>query len=731
MAETRNSFVTFTADDDGRLMFLTLLEPFVLTAGVRPNFTQAKVPWSEFLKLKGSPRQRGTLAFWFTLAPGAGEPDVVYKGMRIVEVRASEIKVVRGQAVPRVSEYVLTIADFRERLLPPRGGRVNLGLVNPTLKELAAGDSAAAAAPATPGTPAAAPPIQPVAAVKRTNAQLLRYVFDQLLPKKGDNAGYELPHDNEVNAVEAARDLQWYGNFAADEAAKLLDRTHLVLCPSRSGKAIVYKVGSGNVPRVPAARQVYDLAMPETDVRGSRVIFTSAPNTIVETVELRGPSPSTWEFVIRNEKGQWTEINDKALKDQGLLPNGPVQAVQTGFLNVPARYRDNVRAELYRCIRLNQKTYPPLVRRMLRRRVVEDLMLADIDVRANRAVQNPGSGIWVNSNEPVPCNISLVIQSHGVIVTHERLGKLDRPTEVTEWESHFKALSGTDLVVKLSMEAAIEVQPFGQDQQQSKVKVPEYFSIGFRRIGPNVTQMSASEVEAEQKDPSDDTTFIAQPELRLIRTFTWGNNQPTTNEADLKKQAKTLADHYLSRVDRSPREIRVSGFWGVDLDGVVGEVRIDQERAETTIKLNPWFTPLGAGSLRGLAGGGGAGRGGAYPAQAETLARGLDLGAAGAAQPVVPIATAAPPVFVDSFIARIVGSGELPDLDAGTPDDPVGAHQWLYRFVEIKKAKAGHDGWASMPGGERAKLSIGWRRLTARRASRATAWTPPAWRARA
>lgn len=700
MAETRSNLVTFTADDDGRPMFLTLLEPFVITAGVRPNFTQAKVPWSEFLKLKGPPRQRGTLAFWFSFAPGAGDPDVVYKGMRIVEVRASEVKVPRGQLVPRVTEYVLTIADFRERLLPPRGGRVNLGLVNPTLKELAAGDAEPDATPPTPGQPAPPQPIRPVAAVKRTNAELLRYVFEQLLPKRGDNPGYELPAASEINAVEAARDLQWYGNFAADEAAKLLDRTHLVLCPSRQGKAIVYKTGSGNVPRVPATRKVYDLAMPETDVRGARVIFTSAPNAIVETVELRGPSATTWEFVIRNEKGQWTEINDKALKT--ILPDGPAQTVRQQFSKVPVLYRDNVRAELYRCIRLNQKTYPPLVRRMLRRRVIEDLTLADLDVRANRAVQNPATGIWLNSNEPVPCNIALVVQGQGVIVTHERLGKIDRPTEVTEWETRFQTLSASDLVVKLTMEAAIEVQPFGQDQQQSKVKVPEYYAIGFRRIGANVTQLSASEVEAQQKDPADDTTFVAQPELRLVRTFTWGNNKPTTNEADLKKQAKTLAEHYLAGpASRAPREIRVSGFYGVDLDGVVGEVRIDQERVETTIKLNPWFTPMSGGSLRGLAGaggGGGGGAGGAYPGQAGTLAQGLELGTAGAAQPVVPIASAPPPVFADSFIARIVGSGELPDLDADI-EGLIGAHQWLYRIVEVRKAKAGHNGWASMPGG--------------------------------
>jgi hypothetical protein len=115
----------------------------------------------------------------------------------------------------------------------------------------------------------------------------------------------------------------------------------------------------------------------------------------------------------------------------------------------------------------------------------------------------------------------------------------------------------------------------------------------------------------------------------------------------------------------------------------------------TEIKLNPWFTPLGASDVRGLS----LGPVDAYPEQANTLARGIDLGTSGATQPIVPIGLLPPSGFIDSFPARILGSKELPDLDQGTPDDPIGAYQWQYTFQEVSKSKAGYSGWTPLAGG--------------------------------
>jgi hypothetical protein len=267
--------------------------------------------------------------------------------------------------------------------------------------------------------------------------------------------------DRDVDAADPPQDLQWYGNYATDELARLLDHTRTVLCPTHEGTLRVKEIATGRFPSIPADRRDYDVPMPETDTRGTRVVFTSAPNAVVETVELKGPGPATWEFVIRNEKGEWTEVGDTSLQAQGILPGGPVETVRTRFGKVPSSHRDRVRSELYRCIRLNQTLYPSVVRRMLRRRVTEELNLADIDFRASRAVLNTANGLWQNAEEPVPCNVALVIPSHGVIQTHERLGRVSPAQLAGDFEGNFSALKPGQLVVKLSLEASVEVAPLG------------------------------------------------------------------------------------------------------------------------------------------------------------------------------------------------------------------------------------------------------------------------------
>jgi hypothetical protein len=51
--------------------------------------------------------------------------------------------------------------------------------------------------------------------------------------------------------------------------------------------------------------------------------------------------------------------------------------------------------------------------------------------------------------------------------------------------------------------------------------------------------------------------------------------EPTSNAEDLKKRANRLAARYLA-ARAQPQEIRVKGFWRVELSGLVSEVRIEQ-----------------------------------------------------------------------------------------------------------------------------------------------------------
>jgi hypothetical protein len=51
--------------------------------------------------------------------PGKDKPDVTIKGVRIVDVQASRRGVPAGQTTPRVVEYRLCLADFRDRFVAP------------------------------------------------------------------------------------------------------------------------------------------------------------------------------------------------------------------------------------------------------------------------------------------------------------------------------------------------------------------------------------------------------------------------------------------------------------------------------------------------------------------------------------------------------------------------------------------------------------------------------------
>jgi hypothetical protein len=477
--------------------------------------------------------------------------------------------------------------------------------------------------------------------------------------------------------------------------------------------------------------------MPPTDRRGEVVIFSSAPVPAVETRIIEGPSPKTWEFVIQDKSGKWVEVNDEKLRADRLIHDGgPEKTVKEKYAKVDVLYQGRVRSQLYHYIRLARAFFDPKLvgspqSQILRRRISTAGKLNDIEVLATIAQPDYVNGGWKNAKEPARCSAGFLNGQQNIIYVEQLLGKLGDSNPAADFEANFVALAGAtaaggtspprsaDLRVKLSIEQSVEVKDKGANPADAKRRKPAFYTVGFRRglDAGAIIKLTDGELTSEIDSPSEDTVFISRPELRLVADFTAGGDSkpPVHNQDDLDKKAKELAARYLKerRSDRAPRTIQVKGFYRVELNGRVSEVRISQSPPMTTVKVDSVWTPLGAGDItaligsgggKGGAGGAGGGGGGAgvgaepYPGQGQTLNEALGLGQAGATQPLVPIG---PPVShpptESSFAARITSSKELPDIDQ--PDDPVGANQYQYSFQEVTKAKAGYGGWTTLAGG--------------------------------
>jgi uncharacterized membrane protein YgcG len=705
MAETAENLVTFTPDDaDGVYVFLKLTEPFVLQRGLKPDVLRAVVPWTEFAKFQDNPIRSGTLRFWGATLPGGNrEADAEYKNMRVVEVAPTQMGVPRGFFAIRAVEFSLFIADFRWRMVPPRGGLVMLGLVNPALQDEESDE---------PTPPPQTPPAggAPAAAQKkpRPNTELLKACLDRTGVK------YELPAPSIVDAVQPAKNLHWFGSYATVELGKLLEHTGCVFCPSRSGAGVVYRNGDGNEPRVPRQpidRLSADVPLPLSDQRGKVVIFTSAPSAAVETREIKGPSAQTWEFVIRDDKGKWREINDTYLRDNGLLAKeGAVETVRGKYKGVKELYRDQVRGDLYHHVRLADAVFKPDAHHVLRRRLTVDRKVGDLIITAARARRDPTTGQWVNGSEHARCTAGFLrtggVGAHNVIHVHELLGRVKGAGQVGDLEENFDELKDGDLKLKVSLESAIEYKRPNAPADEKAAWTPEYYGVGFRRTkdGKDVEQLSTADLKNEYEKLDGDTVIIPRPELRLVREYdaaASAGTPPKDNYKTLDKEAKALAKRYLKDPQHPPRQLQVKGFFGVDLDGRVSKVQIDQASGLTTITLDGDWTPLGNASVSDLShfsadgSGGGAGGGGSAGGggvQQEHTA----LGAAGHQLPIAPLQPPpSAPTLDAGFRARVHSpQQEAPDLEGEDPP-----FRWRYVFQEVTKAKKGSGGWATLAGG--------------------------------
>jgi hypothetical protein len=601
VSNAKSKVVRFIPEGDGaEPITLTLDGPIVQRAGLKPDVWTARVPYTEFDKLGDDPGRQGVLAMWYTYDADGGPPDVVIAGVSIVDVEAGATGRV-PDGVFRITEYRLHLSDFRDRFIEPRGGRLRLGLINPTPKEAANDDDDAdeksGAAPDDARTMTLSEMI--VACMKAMG-------FGDTIAPLG------------VDDVPAPKDVRWFGNHAPTELGKLLSLCDCTFCPKLDGTGKVERLGIGIPPTFPAGDALPSLDVPAVDRRGKSVIFTSHPTRITVTETLEAPDPDKWYFVMQDDDQIWKEVDQcKVVGTKGLLYH-----VQNHFKEIPDKSRQRVQRQAYRYLRLSWDRQPPGLSPVFAAVMEKQAQQSPIVVKGKVAVQGFDK-TWSNAAEPVEVPAQYVQNWGNILQVGRALLQVSGPT--TDPESAAKVPAAGDLTVRMTYEKA---------HKDDKGKwMPDYFHVGFRRGAGGVEKLSDDEVENALDGGSRDALVITRPQMRL--QIIDGEEQ---NRSELEDECEALADRYLAESNR-PTILRAArGFQRAECNGAVSEVKWDQGNLLTIVTIANWWAPTGAISdaslLRKLE------EGEAYPNQKKVSATRDALGESGSPRghyPVNPI----------------------------------------------------------------------------------------------
>ncbi len=582
------NIITFTVtgghvdDNGGPTLTLKLDGEWVISCGLEPNINRAIVPFTEFDKLPAGPSgggpnpdQIGTINFYYSADPAkGGKPDYSIQNVRIVDVAANLVAECKatpaGKSTLRIAEYVLFFADFREKIVPPRGGRLLDGPLNIGSDDI------------NYPTPLASP---------HDNQDLAHRCL------KAMGLDNEVP--DAVKSFHPLMNLQWHGAHAPTELAKILEHCNAVFAPQSSGEGLVFTTGSGDLPSVSQDRKEYQLTLPGIDRRGKTVIFSSAPTAVCDTYQLSGvdhttggSNPLIYMCKSAGPSGAWG-------------PMGPSQAsnIQNHSPYPP---------DAYRALQINPDTFDPRLRPVLRRVFSSDSVpnRSALTVSATIATQDLG-GAWNNSTDT---NIDVThVYEGNIIVLAQRLGKVSTP-DTGNVDGQFEEIDSGPLVT-------VTVESTAPCPSNNVLLVREFFYSGWRRdAGTGTpTQLSDDEVNNALADPGQDVVIIHRPEMRLVRNQTGASDitqkyssGETDNKADLTTRCQQLADRYLRGSGSPAVEIAAKGFLSAEVNGKVAEIRIDQDRCRTVFKVQTWWIPSGqTGKLAhgegGFAGGGGGG----------------------------------------------------------------------------------------------------------------------------
>jgi hypothetical protein len=548
---------------------LSLESDFTLTGGLEPNVNAAVVTAEEFAKLGGDFISPGRLEFFFTPAGADGTttaaPDVSIEPIYIVEARIGTRGIRTKNGPLQTIDYKLFLADRRQEFVLPRGGHLRVGKLN--------GDD----------TPAAK---------WKTNRRLIEICLAVM--GLGTIAGQVFVAAENGTAVSLGeipeeikqRNLDWGDAHAPTELARLLHELGLVMSLRRNGSFRIEQQGVGAVPSIPAERLIAELVDPGLDRRADAVIITTAPNPIIETRTISGVKDGAWQFVGMDISGQWKPLNELTY----LGNKTAIEHMHAKFGDLDEAYRGLAKRDWYQCIRLDPAEYGRVrLMRLLHRDAERKLI---ITARAKIAVKDETTGTWSNSGGMVTVTPHLLEEAKGpdpadwtnlitfpVLRFTETLIQVD-PQDAGDPVQSAKKIGEDDLEVELSYAIYEQRGPDPADL------VPVPFAVGFYRNGDgSLTEMTDAEIRTAMLNAK--TAVIRKPEWSVIKA------EGLIQEHDKwRAEAKAIAKRFM-RGTAQPKEIHVVGFFGIDLSGVVSEVRISQRDPKTTIHTDTWHLPRG------------------------------------------------------------------------------------------------------------------------------------------
>lgn len=564
--EKRFNLVSFKPDSQPDRLQLTLDGEWTIAGGLQPSLNTATVPASEISKLPDPPNDvRGSIEFWYSVAPGGGDPDVRLEGWYLVDIAPEQIGRRPGENADSVQVYRLCFADHRHGFVEPRGPRLRHGEIN--------------AHPLPPGA-------------ELTDNSILILLCLTAMNYPGAPAPNPAIVPGSVDEVAPMTPVRWDGQHAPAELAKLLKHCGHVYVPRNDGTGQIVRPNFGNLPTIPADRLSSVIAASSVDRRPRKVIFTSAPTAKTLTYGEGTAAPPSWRFVAQDHSDNfaWKPIDE--IPALGSSEPAVRDHFRRGLDGVSDEWRDHYARQLYRAIQLDPGRFPPRQSAILRKVLYPPSQnlgrVDDPSVKVTVALRGR-DGAWVNRAAVVKCKA--IVAEEGVLVFEERLGAVVLQLADTtaaansqrgDLEPFFLPAPDSNLKVTFSVE--------DWDTQKAQ-RVHAVF--GFERIGLNVVAMDDAAAVGHLSGYRPDTAVYSCPELRLIESRA-AAGAPVDNLESLRAIAAGYAHKLLVETADAIAQVAVAkGFYPVDLDGRVSEVRYNQERVDTTIVVNGWNVPVG------------------------------------------------------------------------------------------------------------------------------------------
>jgi hypothetical protein len=654
---------------------IELEEPWKHSAGLKPNINRATCSYLEFANLGATINATGSVQFFFS---DDSDPDVSVDNITLID--AEPLRYGRtaddpdGPAI--VVMYRLFFVDARYGFVAPRGGRLTLGLINPSDNQQL--DPNLSYVP------------QP-----QTMQQLIQSCLDAM----GIGDGVEVPSIS----VQAPNDLKWFGTHAPTELAKLLAMSNCVFVMQPGAdddQTPVYQIipiGTGSTPTMPAGQALPTTTLSGVDARGKTVVFTSFPTQAAVTFDSNAldtgsdpsqPSDFTSSFRIvfpAKVGGAWVPIDNSNMFGSGTA----IAEMNGGFTDIPNDPQSQYGC--YRYLQLSPNLFDPKISPILRKTWPDPTGASattstnpwglppqiDIICRANVAVQDPTSGLWKNGSM-VTVPLTAKVGDQNVFVSSARLVKLKSGvTSTNKLEANAVPLDfSQDIQLRFSLGDSIAATA------DSDQLVPAYFYVGFSGAAGSIAKLSGSDAQDAMTDP--DTIVVPIAELQAVRFATtgWSDDGGPYNKAVLEDYCQALASRWLQDASKPPQIMPGVGFLPFTIDGVVGEVTIDQGQVITSFQVNAWFRPTGsylASEYRRLV----ESAHESHPHEAKTQGKRTATSQSGSSQPMEPLAAYVAPSVVGmiyvsvnkdggvagsattsctfTYTVKTLGGGDLPD----------------------------------------------------------------------